>query len=167
MLRAALVCATLIALAGVAFRGQIKSSAAGLLPRTDSDSQLTGEFRLLEQQLGDAAMHMDTKALERLVGADYALRIGDAPEESVPRASWMATLRPDSQHPYKMESFNQQYVAARKLSDNLMIVSLLHTQKATYSGGDRSGDFYLVDVWKKTGGDWQIIARYSTPVHKN
>lgn len=167
MLRVALVCAPLIALTSFVFQGQIKDSSAGLPQRTDTDSQLTGEFRLLEQQLGEAAMHMDTKVLERLVGADYSLHVGDAPEESVPRAPWMETLRPESKDPYKMESFNQRYLAARKLSDNLAVVSLLHTQKATYSGEDRSGDFYLVDVWKKTGDKWQIIARYSTPVRKN
>ena len=162
MLRVALVCVPLIALASLAVQGQIKNP-----PPTDTDSQLTQELRLLEQQLGEAAMHMDTKTLERLVGAEYTLHIGDAPEESVPRATWMETLRPESQHPYKTESFNQHHYSARKLTDNLAVMSLLHTQKATYSGSDRSGDFYLVDVWKKTGDNWQIIARYSTPVRKN
>ena len=78
----------------------------------------------------------------------------------------MESLRPDSPHPYKIESFNEHYYAARKLTDNLAVVSLLLTQKATRDGGDRSGDFYLVDVWKKTGDNWQLIARYSTPVSR-
>jgi hypothetical protein len=168
MLRVALVFAPLIVLASVVLQDQIKNSPAGLPPRADTDSELTEELRLLEQQLGEAAMHMDTKALERLVGAEYTLRIGDAPEESIPRAPWMDSLRPENPHPYKVESFHEQYHATRRLTDNLAVVSLLLTQKATNSAGrDRSGDFYLVDVWKKTGDNWQIIARYSTPVHKN
>lgn len=168
MLRVALVCAPLIALASFVFQDQVKNSAAASPPRTDTDSRLTEELRQLEQRLGEAAMHMDTKVLERLVGAEYTLRVGDAPEESVPRAPWMDSLRPENPHPYKVESFHEQYHSARRLSDNLAVVSLLLTQKATTPGGhDRSGDFYLVDVWKKTGDNWQIIARYSTPVHKN
>jgi hypothetical protein len=138
-----------------------------LPPPTDTDSQLTQELRPLEQQLGEAAMHMDTQVLERLVGAEYSLRMGDAPEQSVPRALWMESLRPEGAHPYKLESFNEQYHAARKLTENLAAVSLLLTQKATFSGRDRSGDFYIVDIWKKSGDQWQMIARYSTPIARN
>lgn len=156
----------LIALASFALQGQSKKSPSELPPPPDTDAQLTRELQLLEQQLGEAAMHMDTKALERLVGAEYTLRVGDAPEESYSRVPWMDSLRPGNPHPYKVESFHEQYYAARRLTDNLAVVSLLLTQKAIYSGGDRSGDFYLVDVWKKTGDNWQIIARYSTPVRK-
>jgi Domain of unknown function (DUF4440) len=168
MLRVAFVCAPLIVLASYVFQDQIKNSPAGSSPHADTDSQLTEELRLLEQRLGEAAMHRDTKVLERLVGTEYTLRVGDDPEESVPRAPWMDSLRPENPHPYKVESFREQYHAARRLSDNLAVVSLLLTQKATTPAGrDRSGDFYLVDVWKKTADNWQIIARYSTPVHKN
>ena len=168
MLRAALVCAPLIVLASFVIQDPIKSSPAGSPPRADTDSLLTGELRQLEQRLGEAATHMDTKVLERLVGDEYTLRVGDDPEESVPRAPWMDSLRPGNPHPYKVESFHEQYHATRRLSDNLAVVSLLLTQKATTPDGrDRSGDFYLVDIWKKTGDNWQIIARYSTPVHKN
>jgi hypothetical protein len=45
-------------------------------------------------------------------------------------------------------------------------VSLVLSQKATFRGRDRSGDFYVVDIWRKTAGNWQIIARYSTPLGK-
>jgi len=47
-----------------------------------------------------------------------------------------------------------------------MRVHLLHTQQATFDGRDRSGDFYVVDIWKKRGDSWQIIARYSSPMGK-
>ena len=169
MPRVALVCALLIVLAGFALQGQIKKSPQELPPLpspADIDPQLTEQLRQLEQQLGEAAMHMDTKALERLVGAEYTLRMGDAPEQSAPRGLWMESLRPQGPHPYQLESFNEQYYAARRLSDNLVAVSLVLTQKATFAGRDRSGDFYIVDIWKKSGDQWQIIARYSTPIAK-
>jgi hypothetical protein len=170
MARVALVCALFIALVGSAPQDQIKKSPPELPPLpppTDIDPQLTEQLRQLEQQLGEAAVHVDTKVLERLVGPEYTLRMGDAPEQSVPRAVWMESSRPQGPHPYKLESFNEHYHAARRLSDNLAAVSLLLTQKATFVGRDRSGDFYIVDIWKKTGDNWQMIARYSTPVRKN
>jgi uncharacterized protein DUF4440 len=170
MPRAAFLCALLIALAGFAFQDQIKKSPPELPPLpppADIDPQLTEQLRQLEQQMGEAALQRDTKVLERLVGPDYTLRMGDAPEQSVPRGLWMESSRPQSSHPYKLESLEEHYHAARKLSDNLAIVSVLLTQKATFAGRDRSGDFYVVDVWKKTADNWQMIARYSTPVRKN
>jgi Domain of unknown function (DUF4440) len=159
----ALVC---IALAACVLQAQTNRLPPELPPPTDVDPQLTEQLRQLEQEVAEAAIHMDTKAVERLVGPDYALRMGDAPEQSVPRALWMESLQPQSTHPYKLESLEEHYHAARKLTDNLAIVTMLITQKATFVGRDRSGDFYIVDVWKKTGDNWQMIARYSTPVAK-
>jgi hypothetical protein len=78
----------------------------------------------------------------------------------------MDNSRPQASHPFKLESFNERYHAARKLNDNLAVVSFLLTQKASADGVDRSGDFYEVDIWKKTRDKWQMIARYSTPVPK-
>ncbi len=105
--------------------------ALKLPPPGDRDPQLTDELRELEQQLAEAAMHRDTEVLERLVGSEYTLRLGDAPELSVPRAVWMDNSRPEAPHPFKLESFNEQYHAARRLNDNLAVVSLLLTQKAS------------------------------------
>jgi hypothetical protein len=135
-------------------------------PPTDTDPQLTEQLRKLEQQLGEAAMRMDAKALEHFVGPDYTLRVGDAPERSVPRALWIESLRSHGAREYKIESFEERYHAARKLTNNLAVISLLLTQKATFAGRDRSGDFYVVDVWKKSGDNWQLIARYSSPIGK-
>jgi hypothetical protein len=78
--------------------------------------------------------------------------------------TWINNLRPHAPHPFKLESFNEPYHAARKLNDDLAVVSLLLTQKATVDGVDRTGDFYEVDIWKRNGGKWQIIARYSAPI---
>jgi hypothetical protein len=163
---AASICVVLFALVAFPFRKQTNRLPPELPPATDIDPPLTEQLRQLEQQLGEAAVHRDTKILERLVGPEYTLRLGDAPEQSVPRTDWMENLRSQGAHSYKVESFDERYHAARKLTDNLAVVSLLLTQKATDDGRDRSGDFYLVDIWKKSGDQWQIIGRYSTPLGK-
>ncbi len=132
-----------------------------LPPPTDSDPQLTDLLRQLERELGDAALHgfKDRKTMERVVSPDFTQRVSDAPERSLPRSLWG---QPAST--YKIESIEVRHHAARKLAEDLAVVSLLLTQQATFEGRDRSGDFYVVDIWKKSGGRWQMIARYSSPM---
>jgi hypothetical protein len=134
-----------------------------LPPPADIDPQLTETLGQLEQRLGEVALggFKDTKEMERLVGSEFTLRTSDAPERSLPRALWG---QPSST--YKMESFDERYRAARRLADDLAVVSLLLTQKASRDGLDRSGDFYVVDIWKQRGDGWQLIARYSSPLGK-
>jgi hypothetical protein len=131
-----------------------------LPPTTDVDPQITEMLRQLEQELGDAAVggFKDTQQMERLVGSEFTVRMSDAPEMSIPRVQWG---QPTST--YKVESFEERYHAARKLTDDIAVVSLLLTQKASMDGRDRSGDFYVVDIWKKGGDRWRLIARYSSP----
>jgi hypothetical protein len=139
--------------------------ARQLPPAGDVDRDLTEHLRQLEQQFGEASMRGDTPVVDRLMSADFTLRVGDAPERSVPRVV-REDLRPYATREYKMESFEEQHQAARKLTNDLAVMSLLLSQKATFAGRDRSGDFYVVDIWRKTAGNWQIIARYSTPLGK-
>ena len=140
-------------------------AARQLPPAGDVDPDLTEHLRQLEQQFGEASMHGDTQAVDRLMGADFTLRVGDAPERSVPRVL-REDLRPQATRAYKMESFEERHHAARKLTNDLAVVSLLLSQKAMFDRRDRSGDFYVVDIWRTTAGNWQIIARYSTPLGK-
>ena len=134
-------------------------------PAKDIDPQLTQQLHQLEQQFAEASMHKDREVVDRLMGPEFTLRVGGDPERNIPRAL-CEDVNSRRSPEYKIESFEEQYHAARKLSDNLAIMSLLLTQKATYAGHERSGDFYLVDIWRKNGGKWQIIARYSTPIGK-
>jgi hypothetical protein len=139
------------------------SNPRQLPPPTDVDPNLTEELRRLELELGEAARHgfQDTKVMERLVSPEFTQRVSDAPERSLPRSLWG---QPSSA--YRIESLDQRHHAARSLSEDLAVISLLMSQKATFEGRDRSGDFYLVDIWKKGGDRWQLIARYSCPVGK-
>ena len=134
-----------------------------LPPASDSDPQLTDLLRKLEQELNEAALHgfKDTKTMERIVSPEFTQRVSDAPERSLPRSLWgQPTDR------YKIESIDGRHHATRKLRENLAVVSWLLTQRATFEGRDRSGDFYVVDIWKKSSERWQLMARYSSPMGK-
>jgi len=134
-----------------------------LLEPTDVDAELTTLLRQLEEEIAEAARHgfEDTRTMERIVSPEFTQRVADAPERSLPREAWGQPFGR-----YKIESLTQQHYAARKLADNVAVVSLLLTQKASFTGRDRSGDFYVVDVWKKPADRWRLIARYSSPAGK-
>jgi hypothetical protein len=164
MLRSLLLlwCGLLAGVTQLAAQYQPEQSPRQQRPPTDANANLTEQFRQLEQEFGDAILHKDAGALERLVGPEYALRIADVPQSSLPRAIWMD----NSLHRLKPESVEQRNHAARKLADDLAVVSVVWTTKASTEGRDFSGDFYIVDFWKKRTGTWQIVARYSSPVGK-
>jgi len=134
-----------------------------LPPPEDTDAQLTNVLIEREQELGQLALHgfKETNNLQRLVSAEFTQRVSDAPERSLSRQQWG---QPSGS--YKLDSFEERYHSARKLSDDMAVVNLVLTQQASFEGRDRSGDFYVVDVWQKTGDGWQIIARYSGPIGK-
>jgi hypothetical protein len=127
-------------------------------PPADIDAQLTDTLAQLERELGDVALHgfKDRQEVERLVGSEFTVRFSDAPERSVPRAHWAL---PSTR--YKMEALEEQFPAARRLADDLAVVSLLLTEKVSLDGRDQNGDSYLVDIWKRRADRWQLIARYS------
>jgi hypothetical protein len=129
-------------------------------PPTDVDSTLTKQLGELEQRFGEAIVRRDAKILDSIVGGEYALRIADIPQASLPRRMWMANTLTR----LVGESFELRNVAARKLADDLAVVSGVLQTKATSEGRDFSWTFYLVDFWKRNGGNWQIIARYSSPI---
>jgi hypothetical protein len=112
----------------------------------------------LEQELVRATLRSvsDPKAVDRLVASEFTIRTSDASEKSVPRSSWIQTLRSG-----KLVSVEEQYHAARKLADDVAVVSLVMTQHAAGGNPAQSGSSYVVDIWKKRTSLWQLIARYS------
>lgn len=152
----------IISFAWFAAQMQPEQPTRQLPPSTDVDPNLTWQLRQFEQEFGEAILHKDAAALDRVVGPEYTLRIADVPQSSLPRNIWMD----NSLHRLKPESVEQRHHAARKLADDLAVLSVVWTTKGSTDGRDFSGDFYIVDFWKNRAGNWQIIARYSSPVGK-
>jgi hypothetical protein len=153
----------LLVVAALMFQNPTRDKSRELPAPTDVHPQLTTELRELELELGKAYLHgfADPKVMDRLVALDFTQRVGDAPERSLPRALW---AQPSGN--YKVEALQERYHAARQLADNLAVISFMLTQKAHFSGRDRSGDFYVVDLWRKSRGHRQLIAPYSSPIVK-
>ena len=81
-------------------------------------------LRELEEELSEAALHgfEDAGIMERLIAPEFTQRVADAPERSLPREAWGRRSGR-----YRIESLNQQHRAARRLADDMAVVSLLLT----------------------------------------
>lgn len=162
--RVTVVVATVLVVSSLSAAAQEPARARRQLPpATDVDTALTDTLARLERRLAAAALggFRDTLEMALLVGREFTVRVADAPERSLPRALWG---QPDSV--YKIESLEEELHAARRVTDEVAVVSFVLNQKATRAGSDRSGAFYVVDVWRRRGGSWQLIARYSSPQGK-
>ena len=72
---------------------------------SDIDPQLTEELQRQEQNFASAIIQKDAEALERIVAAEFTLRVADIPQSSLPRAMWMR----NTLGPLKAESYQITY----------------------------------------------------------
>ena len=115
-------------------------------------------IRVLQEAWMAAWMANDRATLERLLAPDFALVVSARPEARVDRAAWLRTAGTE----YTCEAFTYDGMQVRDFGD-VVLVSSLATQRATAFGQDRSGTFFLTDVWRiAADGAWQVIARYSS-----
>jgi ketosteroid isomerase-like protein len=100
----------------------------------------------------------DRATLERVLAPEFALVVSAHPAARMDRALWLEKALDG----YSCESFRYDEMQVRDFGD-VIIVSSLATQRATALGQDRSGTFFLTDVWRPgMDGEWQVIARYSS-----
>ena len=105
-----------------------------------------------------AWIDLDYAVLEEVMAADFALVVSAMPATLMPRAAWLATCQR-----YRCTSFHYSGVQVRQLDENMAVMSAIAEQQAELDGVDRSGQFWLTDVWRRNGeGQWHVCARYSS-----
>ncbi len=116
------------------------------------DDAVTAEFEALERAWAEAVVRQDRAALDQILAPDYALVVSAAPQQPVARDAWLA----QALGPYRLEHFRIQQLHARLLADGMVAVSLLFEQRANVGGIDRSGVFFLMDIWRRGGSRWDV-----------
>ena len=105
-----------------------------------------------------AWVEQDRDILEDCLAPDYALIVSAMPEGRMDRALWLATC-----DRYVCTSFAYRGVQVRELAPGLAVMSAIADQRATLGDVDRSGSFFLTDVWRlEPDGQWRVCARYSS-----
>jgi ketosteroid isomerase-like protein len=120
---------------------------------------VAAEVRARQEAWMAAWIANDRATLERILAPEFALVVSAQPEARVDRAAWLRTAGTE----YTCESFRYDGMQVRDFGE-VVVVSSLATQRATAFGRDRSGTFFLTDIWRRAGDDgaWQVIARYSS-----
>jgi len=120
-------------------------------------SGLTQVILNLSTRWMQAWIDLDYAVLESAMAPDFALIVSAFPAKQMERATWLATCQR-----YRCSEFHYGEVQVRQLSEDIAVMSSIAEQRAELDGIDRSGRFWLTDVWRRHGdGEWRVCARYS------
>jgi hypothetical protein len=101
----------------------------------------------------------NAKTLESLLAPDYSLVVASAPHFAFDRSSWIELATGS----YVCTRFAYEHVQFHRLSDEIVAMSAIADFDASLGKEDRSGRFFVTDLWRKTPAGWQVCARYSSP----
>ena len=137
------------------------AAAGGQRQKTPQGGHIVTRTRLvalytdLETQLATAAQKSDTARLAQLLTDDFEKWTPEPPGDPIPREDWMAAYHP--------AAFSVSQMSVRAFGDT-EIASFLLRQKATYGDKDASGEFFVIDVWRREGNTSRLASRYISRV---
>ncbi len=136
------------------------ASAGGQRQRTQNHpatrTRLVALYSDLEAQLATAAQKSDSTKLQQLLTDDFEQWTPEPPGDPILREDWMSAYHPTS--------FSTHQMAVRAFGETEIASFVLH-QKAAFGDKDASGEFFVVDVWKREGNTSRLASRYiSRPV---
>jgi ketosteroid isomerase-like protein len=130
--------------------------SSGIAADSGAGGGTTADLKRLSVEWMQAWKDRDRAKLEGILADDFVLILSASPDRPVVRARWLEFALGD----YVCESFEYKSQSVRELGD-IAIVASIYTQKAAVGSQDRSGEFFLTDVWQRRAGRWQVVARYS------
>ena len=104
-----------------------------------------------------AWMTLDRAVLEDSLAQDFTLTVSAFPTRPMARQTWLATC-----DRYRCARFAYRDIQVRAIADGFAVMSSIAEQEATLDGNDRSGAFWLTDMWRREeDGAWRVFARFS------
>jgi hypothetical protein len=122
-----------------------------------SRSGLLDQIFELEIRWMAAWRERDQATLEAMLAAEFALIVSAQPEVRIDRAAWLA----QALGPYVCRSLDFRGAQVRSIGE-FAVFSAIARQDASVGGVDRSGEFFVTDVWQHRSNGWQVVARYSS-----
>ncbi len=129
-----------------------------LSPRIITATKQVTMFNGLENQLLQAVQKKDKAAAQALLGDDLYIDMPDA--DPLPGDDWLDSVLAKD---YTLKSFVVRQMSAIDLG-NAVVVKFDRLQEATSKGHADSGEFFVVDLWKKDGDNWKLANRYVAKV---
>lgn len=129
-----------------------------LTPRIITATKQVSIFTGLENQLLQAIQKKDKTAAQAMLSDDLMIEMPDA--DPLPGEDWLDSVM--AKH-YTLKSFVVRQMSAIDLGD-AVVVKFDRLQEASSKGKADSGEFFVVDVWKKIGDSWKLTNRYVSKV---
>jgi ketosteroid isomerase-like protein len=111
----------------------------------------------LDRQVWKAMQTKDRAALDQLLAPDFGLTA------LVEGYSLLKKTRADAmglKQDIRAWYFHESDV--RLLGDTALVASRVAMESKLADGADRSGEFLVVDAWRRSGSSWRLAARYSS-----
>lgn len=151
-------CLLLVLVATSIFSAAQEPVKPALTPRIITATKQVSIFTGMERQLLEAIQKKDKAAAQAMLSDDLMIEMPDA--DPLPGEDWLDSVMAKD---YTLKSFVVRQMSAIDLGD-AVVVKFDRLQEATFKGKPDSGEFFVVDVWKKSGDTWKLASRYVSKV---
>lgn len=112
----------------------------------------------LEHAWANAMRTRNIEKLNDMVVDDFflAIAVQGMPLRVTYREHWLSVMPS-----YEIQEMTLDDIRVSVYGE-IAIVTLLWTQRAIVQGGDRSGTFFITDIWRKTDKGWLVAERHSS-----
>lgn len=112
----------------------------------------------LERAWANAMQTHDIATLDAMVTENFFVTIAveGMPIRKTERAQWLASLPQYEIIEMTLSDFQVN------VYDNVGVVNLTWTQRARVNGSERSGTFFITDIWRNTANGWRVAQRHSS-----
>jgi hypothetical protein len=122
-------------------------------PRIITATRQVTLFSGLELQILKAIQKKDKPALEALLSDDFWIYMPDA--EPLGGDEWLDMVTGKD---YSLKTFAVRRFFATDLGDSVQVV-FERSQVGAWKGRADSGQFFVIDLWKKSGDSWKLANR--------
>lgn len=129
-----------------------------LTPRIITATKQVSIFNGLENQLLKAVQKKDKAAAQAMLSDGLMIEMPDA--DPLPGDDWLDSVLAKD---YTLKSFVVRQMSAIDLGD-AVVVKFDRLQEAASKDQADNGEFFVVDVWKKSGDTWKLASRYVSKV---
>jgi hypothetical protein len=130
-----------------------------LTPHIITATRQVTVFTGLEKQMLQAIQKKDKAGLEAMLSDDFTIEMPNA--DPLPGDDWLDSVMTKD---YLLKSFVVRQMSVIDLG-NAAVVNFDRIQEASFKTEKDDGEFFVVDLWKKSGDTWKLANRYVAKVN--
>jgi len=129
-----------------------------LTPRIITATKQVTVFMGLERLMLQAVQKKDKTSLEAMLDDEFAIEMPNV--DPLDGEDWVDSVTAKD---FTLKSFVIRQMSVTDLGDSA-VVKYDRIQESTYQGKPDGGEFFVVDLWKKSGDSWKLANRYVAKV---